>query len=809
VALDFTSSTAGDNVDYSPAIETAIANAISGLAAGHGVSYNDATNELSFTGGGVSSLSFTVTATDDAFIENPDETIVVSLGTTDIDQGPTPTIAAGQGTATATITDFDTNITAYDSEVTVNEAALDQNALPDGDDLAVGTVTGRLPGSADETAGSTLTSSGGYAPLAYALVDSPTGTYGTIQVNSNGTYTYTLTSPVDGPTANDGTNTIVDAESFTYRVTDNYGNTTTATIDINVIDDVPSAFYPDSTHVEDLATSPDIVEHLNFFPGADGVGTVEFNADALIGQPAQDNNGNLLTFEGQQLNLYYGSNGTDKTVIEAKTAPDGDVGFFIDIDPGANTYTVHSNGMILNGTATFATDLSGVGGGNTAQKAIIDIGGTTNDVMMSTTAGESVNTNRTEIGISDGNSFKFANGLGEGIRFDLVNGLELRPDDTFDYVDHNTAKAWHQTMTWTQGSSGLANFTITAVLANNDDDFYGDVLADDPVVALVTSDFKIYDDNGQLVTDLVAEGISIAQAGTSVTINGLPADYAYEFTSATDFNAVQIDAATGTATFKLGFFSFGEDSFGDPIALSYDVTGVDGDGDSVSGAIDVTFYPDVVTEAGTSASETMTGDADDNVLLADGGNDILYGLDGDDVLDSNSGTDTLYGGNDNDSLYGGSGGDTLDGGSGNDLLDGGSGRDNLIGGDGEDILFGGIGNDSLNGGSDADSFIFSGKAGEGHDTISGFNLSEDALKFSDLLDGGVTGLDDDLTTYANSIGVEVVGADLVLTIPEQGGGVNETAVTLAGLGGEYAGYDGGTLGDMINDTVINVDTYSS
>ena len=58
-----------------------------------------------------------------------------------------------------------------DSDVTVNENALDTTALPDGSDLAVGTVTGSLPGSAAETdATNQLNGSGGTAPLTYALV---------------------------------------------------------------------------------------------------------------------------------------------------------------------------------------------------------------------------------------------------------------------------------------------------------------------------------------------------------------------------------------------------------------------------------------------------------------------------------------------------------------------------------------------------------------------------------------------------------------------------------------------------------------
>ena len=62
------------------------------------------------------------------------------------------TIKDGDGdtsTTTLTINLTDSGIVApNDSDVTVNEAALDTTALPDGSDLAVGTVTGSLPGSA-------------------------------------------------------------------------------------------------------------------------------------------------------------------------------------------------------------------------------------------------------------------------------------------------------------------------------------------------------------------------------------------------------------------------------------------------------------------------------------------------------------------------------------------------------------------------------------------------------------------------------------------------------------------------------------
>ena len=73
---------------------------------------------------------------------------------------------------------------------------------PDGSDLAAGTVTGSLPGSAAETdATNQLNGSGGTAPLTYALVSggnaATAGTFGTIQVNADGSYVYTLTKPFD------------------------------------------------------------------------------------------------------------------------------------------------------------------------------------------------------------------------------------------------------------------------------------------------------------------------------------------------------------------------------------------------------------------------------------------------------------------------------------------------------------------------------------------------------------------------------------------------------------------------------------
>jgi VCBS repeat-containing protein len=81
---------------------------------------------------------------------------------------------------------------------------------------------------------------GASGAVTYTLVGSATGTYGQILLNADGTYTYTLTSaPKTAPGANDGANTL--SESFTYKATDALGNSTTSTIVVNIVDDVPKA----------------------------------------------------------------------------------------------------------------------------------------------------------------------------------------------------------------------------------------------------------------------------------------------------------------------------------------------------------------------------------------------------------------------------------------------------------------------------------------------------------------------------------------------------------------------------------------
>jgi VCBS repeat-containing protein len=150
-----------------------------------------------------------------------------------------------ESTTTITINVADSKLVAsVDQDVTVYEKALD--LTKDGADLAPGTVTGSDPTNTGETATGTLVGAvtGGSGAITYTLVGSATGTYGQIQLNADGTYTYTLTSaPKTTPNANDGANTL--SESFTYKATDALGNSTTSTLVVNIVDDVPKAVASD------------------------------------------------------------------------------------------------------------------------------------------------------------------------------------------------------------------------------------------------------------------------------------------------------------------------------------------------------------------------------------------------------------------------------------------------------------------------------------------------------------------------------------------------------------------------------------
>ena len=188
------------------------------------------------------------------------------------------------------------------------------------------------------------------------------------------------------------------------------------------------------------------------------------------------------------------------------------------------------------------------------------------------------------------------------------------------------------------------------------------------------------------------------------------------------------------------------------VDLSTNSASDDGDGSTDN-------FTSIENVTGSGFADTLTGDANANVLSGGGGNDTLFSSGGADSYDGGTGTDTvdysgaasgvtanlgtgiasndgdgstdtftdveiLIGSGNNDvltgdsganTLFGGDGGDSLNGGGGVDVLEGEAGNDTINGGDGNDIINGGDGNDALYGDNNNDTV----SGGAGNDTING------------------------------------------------------------------------------------------
>ena len=99
--------------------------------------------------------------------------------------------------------------------------------------------------------------------------------------------------------------------------------------------------------------------------------------------------------------------------------------------------------------------------------------------------------------------------------------------------------------------------------------------------------------------------------------------------------------------------------------------------------------------AGTSGSDSITGDTDDNSIVGGEGNDTLDGAAGDDRLFGGDGEDLLIGSQGDDQLFGGGQSDIILGEEGDDTLRGGAGNDVLLDTTGEDRFFGDLGRDVI------------------------------------------------------------------------------------------------------------------
>jgi Ca2+-binding RTX toxin-like protein len=212
---------------------------------------------------------------------------------------------------------------------------------------------------------------------------------------------------------------------------------------------------------------------------------------------------------------------------------------------------------------------------------------------------------------------------------------------------------------------------------------------------------------------------------------------------------------------------------------------------------------------GGGNTDTLIGDALQNLLSGAGGNDTLTGGGSNDTLMGGAGDDTFVasdGGDGDDSYIGNGGIDTYDlhltdadaditattassadigsdtlnaienviGSQGADdislnggvnVIDGQGGNDTIDAGGSNDIITGGTGNDTMTGGAGNDTFVFT--SGFGSDVINGFDaIGTGSLADQDLLNvSGFVGADDiNAGNFALRVDIQVVAGNTVVTI---------------------------------------------
>ena len=222
---------------------------------------------------------------------------------------------------------------------------------------------------------------------------------------------------------------------------------------------------------------------------------------------------------------------------------------------------------------------------------------------------------------------------------------------------------------------------------------------------------------------------------------------------------------------------------------------------------------------GGNGNDRLDGGANNDTLNGDAGADLLLGDEGNDTLNGGNGNDRIYGGDDNDTIngdahndtvYGGVGNDLIDGGSHNDLLNGEEGNDRILGGAGDDKLYGESGNDtliggagldSLYGGTDSHSDVFGFSSSEdSEDRIYNFNLNDDQINITNLLDGYNHGVSD----IEDFVNIVHTGSRFDVQVDRDGGGDNFESVARVFTNIS----DSLTAQDLLNSNVLVADSFA-
>ncbi|TPK41514.1 type I secretion C-terminal target domain-containing protein [Mesorhizobium sp. B2-5-4] len=574
-------------------------------------------------------------------------------------------------------------------------------------------------------------------------------------------YSYTLSATIDNdskvPTGNDSVNATGFNDSVALTVNGVGGTTASDNLVVHVVDDVPTMLSPERAVLVNIAGSTatfdlDADANIDNNVGADQLGSINFSnitngqlATGIIngasvnltsgGQPIQlflvDHDLNPAT--PLQLQGWTGGLGTGTEIFQITLQPDGSLA------SSADHYQVQVFAAIGATQQTHIDNFSALGS-NTQQFKVLDVAGTTQDVLFSgyerqangtsnAASGSSVSASTTGIGVAN-NSMND----GDNLRIDFVNSATASSgnNNSYGYTTHYNVNSFQFAIVQVNGSPPADSIETWVRIYN---------AGDDPNTA---NDSAALANDPQLntITDIKVNGVSLNLA--LLTTDGLGGylikgldlnDTVLVTASGTGYDRIEIENARSIngvnpsldgEAFDIGAFAFVSTVTNVPsVELNFNLALTDADGDTSTSPLVV----DLLSSGSATTDHSSSGSLVNETAGA--GVDNIIGSNFGDSLTGNGSANVLAGLDGNDTLNGAGGNDLLIGGSGNDILNGSDGNDTLVGGAGADTMTGGIGNDIfvIGAGDSTPAIGGSGNAG----TISGYDIITDFVAGTDKL----------------------------------------------------------------------------
>ncbi|MBB1440612.1 type I secretion C-terminal target domain-containing protein, partial [Shewanella sp. SG41-4] len=583
-----------------------------------------------------------------------------------------------------------------------------------------------------------------------------------LTIHSDGTYSYDTNDSFEALTAGQ-----LATDTFTYTVTDQYGATDTATVTINIVGE---------------SDSGTIYEKYTGNPGNDVIkGTV--NNDIIV----SDQQGlQIVAGENYNIAFIFDTSGSMAGVVaEAKTELEA---VFNSL---ANSATSSHSGKVNVLLTNFAT------GSNYSVSVNMDDANAVQTLLTELAKMSASGSTNYEAGFESAinwfTSSTVLNNVGNNISYFITDG-----SPNAQTVDTNTS-----TVLMSYDVSTSSYQTLSSLLTSNNYS-KGKIISIDGQVIVNASGAVYSPYTGAKIGQLSFNGNVVSSFTDNGTNTTAQAQHAFNLLAAvSEVEAISLASANGSTTVNEANLKL------------YDTDGF------VRASIDVSDLSSVIT-----GSETLQSQGDDNTI-GNQGDDIIFG----DLVKFSGSSEQGYVAlqtyiadktgqnaadidvqavheyirthvnefninNTND------GNDILDGGIGDDILFGQGGNDTIYGGEGNDVLIGGLGNDTLIGGLGSDTFVWS-KGDKGTDIIKDFEVNNDTLHISDLLQNEQNGNLDDYLDFSFSNG------NTTISIDADKDGIVDQVIILDGvdLSQQYgATTDGVIISGLLNDGALIVDT---